>query len=88
MRVICIDADFADFQKAFGYSKLNYPVEGEVYEVRSDNGKGGITLVGITNPYFAISLQPLLFEELHFNKSRFVVCADEHKSTPFYYSLN
>lgn len=72
MIALCIDDDFTDFLKANPYSHYNLPIYGHGYEIRTDNGKGGITLHGINNPYMAISLNPLLFEEVHFNKNRFV----------------
>lgn len=72
LHAICIDGDFTEFKRIYHYTNFNMPKEGEVYEVRTDNGKGGITLRGINNPYMAISLNPLLFEEVHFNKNRFV----------------
>jgi hypothetical protein len=88
MQVICIDADFDDFIKMNGYKSFNLPKEGSAYVVRTDNGKGGITLVGLNNPYFAISLQPLMFEELHFSKQRFVVISGAEHKQPFMFSAN
>ena len=81
-KVICIDADFTDFMKIMG-SGYNFPKEGEVYEVRGDNGRGGIILKGLTNPYTLLSFTPLLFEEVHFNKQRFLEIEDtRNEDTP------
>lgn len=79
---MCIDADFTDFIKVMG-SNYNFPKEGEVYEVRGDNGRGGILLKELTNPYTMIQFSPLLFEEVHFNKQRFIQVEDtRHEDSP------
>lgn len=88
MQVICIDADFTDFIRLNGYKSFNFPKEGSTYVVRTDNGKGGITLVGLNNPYFCISLNPLLFEELHFNKDRFIIVTEVEYKMPLMFSAN
>lgn len=84
MIALCIDDDFTDFLKANPYSYFNLPIYGHGYEIRGDNGKGGITLQGLNNPYFAISLNPLLFEELHFAKERFAILDNEYSVSPPY----
>lgn len=86
-KVICIDADFTDFKKQMG-SNYNFPKEGEVYEVRGDNGRGAILLNGVTNPYWVVSMNPLLFEEIHFKKERFVYLTEESISPPYLIHAN
>jgi len=82
-KVICIDDDFSDFIKLMG-ANYNFPKLGESYEVRGDNGRGAILLKGITNPYWIVSVNPLLFEEIHFFKHRFLEVSSEKKNEPFY----
>ncbi len=81
-KVICIDDDFSAFKAQMG-SNYNFPKLGESYEVRGDNGRGAILLHGITNPYWLVSVNPLLFEEIHFNKNRFLeIESGRHEDTP------
>ena len=83
MKVICIDGDFTDFKKLNG-NRFNLPIEGKSYEVRAVNKHGGYMLDGLTNPYFCISMNPLLFEELHFKPERFLVLDDAPRIEPPY----
>lgn len=86
MKVMCIDADFRDFSRKYGY-RYNFPKEGHTYKVRGDNGNGYL-LEGISNPFFLISLMPLIFEELHFAKKRFVICEDAPEQVKYLFYQN
>lgn len=86
-KVICIDDDFTEFKRIMG-ERYNFPKSGETYEVRTDNGRGGITLAGLNNPYWLISMNPLLFEEIHFHKDRFVYLSDVTEDNPYLIHAN
>lgn len=67
-----VNDDFEEFRRSFG-NHYCFPEYGQTYVVRGENNRGGILLHGITNPFFLISSNPVLFEELHFDKQRFLI---------------
>jgi len=87
MKVICIDDDFTDFIKLNG-SSYNFPKLGHTYEVRGESSRGGYLLKEITNPFFLLSFTPLLFEELHFNKNRFMQVEEVSIEPPYLIHAN